>query len=285
MSITIEDISSILKHHQNDAQKLKSLEIFLKCGQIQVCSIEILNKLTEPFENKTEVFNFLYSSNALADINTEHSQFFGFLTDSKILNDKAEMNELKRMLRISPDMIVDVLNFIRGTGKSDAQKLELVKEVVGISDLFSKLVESIGKDDVAKLLSVYFVSYESYVACCQLLHIEQTYYENYRDVIALDNDTMTFFGDQKMLYSKMSRGKWYSFEKELSDGTVLIYNIKKTADSKKHCNDPAANVELKIEKNIVNLTRTAYVSSTEWKIIYSGKGYIINEHSTFKEAK
>lgn len=283
MSLTLDEIIVILKNHSTDDTKLKSLEVFLKF--VEITSVEVLNKITEPFSNKTLVFNLLYSKNMLSNVQTEHLQFFGFLTDTQILNNDAEMETLKRILVVSPDIIIDMLNFIRGTGKSDKQKLELIQEVLKSSNIFSELIKSVGQNDVARLMSAYFVDYNSYAVCCQLLEIDNIHYEEYHETIQINNDTMIFFGEHKLRYSQMTRGKWYSFDKELEDGTVIIYNLKKVTGSKYSYDDSPSEVTLAIEKNIVNKSKVKLISIKPLVINWSGKGYIIDEHSEFKEAK
>jgi hypothetical protein len=253
MSITLNEISQILSNHQNDESKLKSLGIFAKF--FKITSIDDLNCVTSSFDNKTLAFNLLFSLNMLNGIETQHLHFFGFLTNSKILNDKAEMDTLKNVLKTSPDMIVDILNFIAGTGKSDNQKLELVMTVVESSDIFVKLVEEIGPNDVAKLFSNYFVEYEGYYKCCAAIGIDVALCEQYRSKIIEDNDTITFFGEQKLRYSHMLRGKYYVFEKDIGDNKVLIFNIRKRATAgKTYLTSDQQDITLYTEKCISDKT-------------------------------
>lgn len=281
MSINLQDVSIILTNHADDDSRLKSIEMFFK--YIDINTVDDLNNITKVFLDKTKIFNFLYTHNKLTHVQAEHLQFLGFVTDAKILNEKTEMNTLKSIISISPSMIIDVLNFIKGSNKSDDQKIELVQTVVTTTDIFEKLIESAGADEISKVMSIYFTDYENYVKCCALLNIPEEICSKYKETIYLDNDTITFFGTEKLYFSKMARGKWYSFEKKLDD-TFIIYNIKKMTPK----NKSFAEVEgtLSVEKNITNMQRDSIINCKYIENIkFNHKGCIADEHSLFTDAK
>lgn len=286
MAITLQQVKSILLNHDSDMSKIKSLEILIE--HVTISNVDDLNEIVTPFNDKTKVFKLLYDNNKLSDVQTEHLQFYGFVKDTNILNKKAEMDTLKLIISVSPDMIVDVLNFIKGTNKTDDNKIELIQTVLNSSDIFSKLIEKIGPNELANLMSVYFVNYDSYLKCCKLLDIEEDICSKYKETIESDNDTITFFGEHKLRFSQMAIGKFYSFEKYLDD-SVIVYNIKKLTFPVSRF-DPTfgkphdAN-QLIVEKYITNINRTIVNSHTDKVISFNHKGCIANEHSFFVDAK
>lgn len=284
--LSLKEIISIFENHSTDYERFKSFDIL--CKYITINNIDDLNNLTKIFDDKTQIFNLLYMEDKLSDAHIEHLQFMGFLTDTKILNEKAEMKTLTNILLISPEMIIDILNFIRGTKKSDDQKLELIQNVFEKSDIFSKLMTNIGESEMARLMSIFFVEYVNYVKCCQMIGVREEYYTMYEEIIKIDNDTITFFEEDKLYYSKMARCVWYSFSKKINNDTILVYNIKKVSTSDLPFGHPCANTSLLIEKYHTNIERTSYISKNsknEYKIKFNGRGCIANEHFCFTDAK
>lgn len=288
MNLNLDNIVEILKNHTDDDRRLLSLKVLMNFVKIEC--FEDLKKISLVFFDKSNIFNFLFDNNLLSDVQIEHLRFSGFLIDTKILNENVEKETLKKMLKISPDMIIDVLNFIKGFNKTDDYKLELINTVNENSDIIRKLIKEIGEENFSILMSEYFVHYSNFVFCCNSFQISENVYNKFEEKINEDNDTITIFDTEKLKISNMKRGKWYSFEKQISDDQTMIYNIKKIADPNKSYS-LADNINLRVERyTSINSTGQLIDEKLLTFKIFSKcetvetKGFVFNEHVQ-KESK
>lgn len=274
MSISVEELVEVLWNGYNDNSRIKILKTLAK--YIKINTTEEMKTIVQTFTDKTKAFNCLYTENKLSDVQIEHLQFFGFLSDTKILNEATEMNTLKSIVSLSPNMIVDVLNFIRRLDKTDDQRLELIKVASGSSEIFSKLIENVGHEEFAKLLSVYFIDYNKYVECCKYFNVDESYCEKFKESIEIENDTITIFEDNKIRFSEMPLENWFHFEKTIGDN-LMIYNLKK------RCGKSIDSIST--ERIIMNPKTNAVSANNSLTLFFKGKGMIANEHSYFVSSK
>ncbi len=262
MLLSLEEISLILKNHRNDEDRLKSLYVLTKF--IQINSLQDLNIIMKSFLISTDVFNFLVSKNILNGINSkvEYEDFLKFLDSVGMLNCQTDMGTAKNILSIYPEIIIEVLNSIRGGNKNDQNKIELITIS---SETIKNLIDKIGQNDVARLLSSHFVDYNYYVKCCEIFNIDSNIYSAYKEKIATDNDTITIFGEHQLRFSQMTLKRWYSFEKDF-DGVIHIFNIKKDTDTQIKCDQ--------------STLKNGRLTSSERELLYtfSGKGHTFNRN-------
>lgn len=272
--IPTEKIILILKlTEKNKISVLQNLIEYIKFSNEKEL-IDLFKVFDGNPDDKMKFFNILHENNKLLNLKTNNLNLFDFLTNNNLLNWKTDVSTLKIALSISPCIIFEMLDYLKGKNKSDDMRIELIQYSNKISDFFTKFKSTKGDMLLAEKMSSYFISYDKYTECCEILNIDFTIYSIYDEKMNSDGDTIIIF-DESLKFSEMTCGKFYSFEKLCDHNLNIIINIKKSATNQRLC----------VEKYYI--TENKFVQNYEIMegVIFNKRGLICNENNFCESIK
>ena len=266
--IPTEKIILILKQtEKNKIIVLQSLVEYIKFLNEKEL-IDLLKVFDDNPDKKREIFNILHENGKLLNLQTNNLNLFDFFTKNNLLHWKSDVLTFKIALSISPCMILEMLDYLKGKNKSDDDRIELIKYSNTISDFFTKFKNTEGDISLAGKLSSYFISYDKYKECCVILNIDFSIYSIFKKGINSDSDTIIIF-EESLKFSEMTCGKFYSFEKSCDYNLNIIINIKKSATDNR----------LYVEKYCITENKFVQNYGKMEGVIFNKRGLICNENN------
>lgn len=275
MSITFAELLDILAITSNYSSL--SFKIILKMIHcVEINSIDDLTKLisTVGAESKTSLLCELLERGMLNKI--EKNQLSEFVISfktkyNKSMSDKNILHLSESFLKIFPEFLIDILNFINDGTFNDTNKLNLITSTISNNDILLNLIESLGisKHNIAELMTNYFNDVAHYEICCKSFNIEENIYKQYIQIVINDANKIIIF-ENTLNYDYLCFYEWYSF-KHIIRGQTIIVNIKKKSSSSK---------VFSYERYIIDNKSKSLINSWNGEVNLKG-GVIFDESSLY----